>query len=656
VSTSLQGWRQPLSYLAAAALLAGIYARFKGLDSAPLAVDEYYLARSIENVLHTGIPAFNCGGLYMRGVLLQYSAAAMQASGFSAEFAARFISALSGLLCIPAVFILGDRVHGRVVGLLAVIVVALSVWEIEMARFGRMYAPFQAVFLWYLVFFLRYTVDRDARALWPMIVLSIVGPLVWEAGVFLPLANLLSLFLQRWPDRLQPRDWTYLVSCSALLALALTLWFLMSDLIGNNSFIGYTAESWPLGYDRSMSLVPADPLTTLRLPLIAFSQHLWLIAAAIIPLAATLWALRWIWQLRSQRFLAAGLLVMLTAAVAHQFLAVTVIGLSLLLTRVASWQMLLSRQSAPLQVAVVACGLFWLAFGVVFVDWRGAGADGLARRAAMLTYQFLRFPDFIAVVIRPWARAVPRLGVGLLLGISVAIYRAARYKGTPNYERILLLMFVVLLLAVSASHQPREETRYVFFLYPVAIIVALTTIARAAASLARPRAIATGITSAVALGGFALSEDFQPHHLRYIDSPTETFRAGMSAAMQSHLVIREDYRAMSLWLQQHRSGQDIVINGVHGLDDYYSGINYFYVDQRSPNFPKWSCSHGTVERWGNYPLLYSIDSLTSLLPPNTTAYLVAFVYDREQLLLSLAALHPQVVMSEGDTIILKLQG
>ena len=42
---------------------------------------------------------------------------------------------------------------GRDVGLIAVAVLALSVWEIEIGRFGRMYAPFQALFAWYIVFF-----------------------------------------------------------------------------------------------------------------------------------------------------------------------------------------------------------------------------------------------------------------------------------------------------------------------------------------------------------------------------------------------------------------------------------------------------------------------------------------------------------------------
>jgi hypothetical protein len=648
MTASLQGWRRPLWYLAAAALLAGIYARFKGLGSAPLAVDEYYLAQSIENVLRTGVPAFNCGGLYMRGLVLQYSSALLQLNGSSAEFAPRFLSAIASLISIPAVYLLGRRTHGRIIALLAISIIALSVWEVEMARFARMYAPFQAVFLWYLVFFMRYTVDRDARALWPMIALSVVGPLVWEGGVFLDLLNLLSLFLRRWPNSMRRADWVYLLSCTALLTIA--LWFAAAD------FRGYNANSWPPGYVLSVSKAAPDPITTLRLPLGALRQHPWWGVAVIVPAVGIIVALRWIWTLRARRFLAAGLIAMLIAAVAHQFLAVGATALLLLLTGLISWKEFFDVSARPMHVAVILCALFWLSFGIVLADWHGSIATSFARRVSLLGYQLLRFPDFVSVVARPWAAAVPRLGIGLLLLVGAAFIRAAKNNKTSNYERVVCVTFLVLLLAASASHPPRQETRYVFFLYPVALILALTTLARVADSLIRRPAIAVAATSAFALGGFALSEDFDPHHLLYIDTPAETFRVGLAPRQQSHLVVREDYRFIAHWLQQHRSDAALLINGVHGLDHYYPGFNYFYVDVHDPNFPDWTCGRGTVERWGNYPLLYSVNALVATVTAKRSAYLVAFAYNREQILASLALLHPRVALSDGNIIVINLRG
>jgi hypothetical protein len=638
--------RQPLAYLAAAAVLIGVAARFKGLGSAPFNVDEYFLARSIENVLRSGIPAYACGGFYLRGLLSQYLAAGLQLGGLSAELAPRLISVFSSLLCLPAVYILGRRVHGRSVGLLAVTVLALSVWEIETARFGRMYAPFQAVFLWYLVFFMRCTVDRDPRALWPMIALSIIGPLVWEGGAFLALANLLSLFLQRWPGRILRSDLIYLVACTLLLALA--GWFVTTD------FRGYVTDSWPAGYVLSLSPPPPDPITALRLPPMTLRHHPWWAATVIAPLIAALMSLRWMWGFRSRGYAVAALAAMLVAAAAHQFLVVAAIALLLLLTRLVRWEEFFTPAARSFWLAIALCAIFWLALGVTQVDWHGTG--GLPRKLATLAYPLFSFPDFIDVVVRPWVRAVPYLAAGLLLLLAVASYRAARYDDRPIDARVLLITLLVMVLGASASHPPRQETRYLFFLYPIAIVIALATIARAAQLLGGRAAATTAITTAFALGGFALSEDFQPRHLLRIDDRYETFRLGMNGGSQSHLVIRDDYRAIARWLEQHADTHHVVINGVHGLDHYYSGITYFFVDQHDPNFPGWSCRRGTRERWGNYPLLNSIDALTSAVATSSQAYLVVFGYNIDQIVLALAALHPRVAMTEGNIVVLELHG
>src|ERR1700722_13700446 len=208
-----------LGMVTAAALVAGIYGRFKGIATAPLGVDEFYMSRSIDFLMRTGLPHFPCGGYYTRGVLYQYLVALLRWDGLSAEFSGRLVTALSSLLLLPAAYLLGRRIHGRTVGLLVVTVLAVSIWEIEMARFGRMYAPFQAVFAWYLVFFLRYTLDRNRRALGAMVALSVLGVLTWEGGVFIGLINLLPPFIQHKNGRLRRADWLYLAGMSALLIL-----------------------------------------------------------------------------------------------------------------------------------------------------------------------------------------------------------------------------------------------------------------------------------------------------------------------------------------------------------------------------------------------------------------------------------------------------
>ncbi len=84
-----------LLILVPAAMLVGLYGRFKGIGSWPLGVDEFYTSRSVDHVLLTGWPRFPCGGYYTRGVLFQYLVAGLRLSGLSPEFAGRFLCAHS---------------------------------------------------------------------------------------------------------------------------------------------------------------------------------------------------------------------------------------------------------------------------------------------------------------------------------------------------------------------------------------------------------------------------------------------------------------------------------------------------------------------------------------------------------------------------------
>ena len=172
-----------------AALAVGLYGRFVGLGVWAFGVDEFYISRSIDNVLRTGLPKFLCGGFYTRGLTYQYVVALVRHFSVSPEYAGRVVSAVWSLVGLPAAYVIGRRLGGRTLGLMMVIILSASVWEIEMARFARMYAPYQSIFLWYLVFFLRYTVDRDRSALVPMVLLSIFGVFTWEGGAILGVAN-----------------------------------------------------------------------------------------------------------------------------------------------------------------------------------------------------------------------------------------------------------------------------------------------------------------------------------------------------------------------------------------------------------------------------------------------------------------------------------
>jgi Dolichyl-phosphate-mannose-protein mannosyltransferase len=626
--------------LLVAAVFAGLYGRFKGLGTWPLAVDEYYIARSVENILRLGLPEYDCGGFYIRGVVFQYMAAALQLGGLSPELAPRLIAAVSSLLVLPAAFLLGRRLHGTTVGLLAVIVLSLSIWEIEMARFGRMYAPFQAVFAWYLLYFIRHTVDGDRRALLPMFGLSVLGVLVWEGGVFLALTNLLPPFLRRTDGRLSRADWSYLViAFTVMVPLYL---YATNDL----RFAGEEAalpESFQNADRKTFDPRALPPLWS-TLP----ANSLWL-SLAVVPAFAAIPAIRWLLRFRQHYVTALGLLTALLAVAFHQLGAAAAILLLLMLTRLLDWRELFSRRVLPFWLASITFTVFWIGYGV-FGPERLKGLGDQLPAWAWLAYHFVRFPDFVMEVVRPLSNAVPMLGLGLLALIAIACIQTI-LESPPRLSpgRVLLVILLFLLLAVSATGKPRTETRYVFFLYPLAILIGSAVIQQVAERIFSDAKRASVAGSLAALLAFASSEDFRPMHLANVDSAAVNFRLGMDTGASSHYQPRADIRAAATWLQNNVGGADaLVINGFPSVDFYFGAFDYAYIERTHQRYKAYACERGARDRWGNLPLLADEREISAHLRLNQRAFMVLSSQNRMTLAPTLAAWRPYVRWRSAD--------
>lgn len=631
------GQRRVFFAFVTAAVVVGVIVRFKGLGKWPFGVDEYYFGQSVQNVLRFGIPAFECGGYYMRGVALQYMAAGLQLLGLSAELAPRAIAAVSSLLALPAVFLLGRRLHGTTVGLLVVALLALSVWEIEMGRFGRFYAPFQAVFLWYLVCFLRYTVDRQRQGLWGMVVLSILAMFVWDGGLLLAVANLLPPFLNHERARLTGSQWRYL---AATMGLLLALYWL------HTLDFRQVLDGRPPGIDEVMAAARTDAPAEPKQLFSTITRHPPLLLIGLVPLALACWALRWMLRLRDRWLTAIGLIVALGAAILHQFLVViAVLGL-LLLTRMLDWRELFDRRALPFLAAIAVAAVFWLAFGLATASWRHGVTMSSSGVLVGLAYQFLGFPDVLDMVARPWGQAIPILALSILILLMVAASRAIfSERVTSPAERALLVVTLVMLLLVGVANAPRLETRYSFFLYPVLLLIAVTVLFRAVELLARRSSAAPLLATVVVASWFALAEDFQPRHLMNIDSAEINFRQGMKPRVASHYYGRSDIRATAEWLAAHANPHvDLLISGpgIARLDFYYPNLDFVYVDPSDQRLRAWSCQRGTVERWSNLPLVYRPAELEARIQASPRTYLVIDSRWTEDFLPQLQHLEPDI--------------
>jgi hypothetical protein len=624
-------------------------ARFKGLAAASLSSDEYFIVQSVRNVLRTGWPAFDCGGWYQRGLLLQYLSAGLQLLGVSEAVAPRLIAALSSVSALPAVFGIGRRAYNPTVGLIAVSLLLVSLWEIEIARFGRMYTPFQAITAWYALYFLRYTVDRSSSAFWAMVLLSFAGILTWEGGVFLAAANLLPLFVIREPIKLTPAFAGKLVVI--LLLVAFGYWLAVADLRVTS------LEAWPENYTGETFEVGSGlfDLAPNYLPTI-FSKPLWLLLG-VVPLVAAGFALRNVFGLRSRPLATVGLLFAVAAAVCGQLAGVTTILVMLVVLRVVDWAELLGASMRSFRLSLVVSTIFWLVFVAVVFDWRGIDAGSFVRGAALFAYQFARIPNFINVAIWPWSRSVPILGFVMFVALAAAVARVtqASRAGPLTAERALLALVLGTLVCAAMSTPPRIETRYTFFLYPLVLLLGVGALWSFVAARLRSARVAGAVATASAFAVFAVTEDFDLDHLLHVDRADVLLRAGMSANLATHYVGRGDDPALVRWLDANVvPGRDIVITGYHVLDYYYPNVAYFFVDDRDEAFGQWSCHRGTIERWTNKPMLYTTDALESAVPERGRVFLVVFD-DGGRLLSELSGARPKVVWSTPGLQIIEIE-
>lgn len=652
-----QWWRLKrwpwLALLAGGCVLAGALARFWAIGRWPLAVDEYYIAESVRSILRTGIPELPCGGFYGRGLLLQYGAAALQLASVGPELAPRLIAAVSSLAALPAVYVLGRRLAGPQIGLAAVAIVALSVWEVEVARFGRMYAPFQAIFLWYLVCFVRYTIDGVRGALAGMIALSALGALVWEGGAMIVATSLLPPFLARPSGRLERRDAIYLAGMAICLAL---VWRLANlNTVGMND-----AADLPANYEEATRIDPSR-LAGAIMPLLTLRAHpAWAVVALVPAAIALLAAARILRELpaRERPAPALGLAAAVGCVLAQQIELAGAIVLLLLLIGAFRAGELFSRPMLAFHASVLASTFFWVAYSLATSDWVAPGVS-LPRKLLLLGFELTRFPDILRVIAVPWGRTVPVLSAALLALLAGACLHAiTRPANTSRSERAFLLIFVGLLLCVGAADPPRFETRYVFFLYPLALLIALTTIARGARAILPSSRLALPAGVLAALCAFALAEDFQPRHLWNIGTYAINYRIGMSDLEADHYQNRSETRSAAIWLSRHVDARhDLIINTFPGVDFYFPNMSFFFMPDSDPRFENWSCRHGTVARWSNRPLIHTLQGLEAELASGRRTWMVVETARFGPFLSKLPGVRSRVEWSSraGDISIISLQ-
>jgi len=591
-------------------MLFGIYARFKGIATWPLSDDEYHTVASVNNLLEHGFPYFDCGGIYSRGMLYQYFLAFLNLIfGENEILAYRSANALFSLLALPAIYLLTKKIAGKESAIIALLFYLVSTWEVEYARLIRMYMPFQILFVWYLLYLYKVTIENNLDKLKHLLIISVVSVFVFEEGIFLTIINITLL---AFIDRANYKETKIKIFAGlSVLISAASLLYLRTDFTHFGLLDNLPADINPLNYGT-----PKNTLGPLQLPLLLLphlvNYKLWFFSWIPLCIPAITSLIITTKYYRSWPIFLLSFLVVL-------FVALNLFTLALL--SIATFYFLgwLSTERAPrhlyLHIIFVAIiyGIFWITFSIntdiLTIIYGDTTVINLKKALVVL----FKYPNYYNKILSQWYGGMPAFTVIfsaiIFVGLSLGLIRK------KDRNKFIDQLFIILLLIstmVAISLQPYHNSRYTFMLYPVAIIV-LVYYLHVIINLLNIKRHNNSALLVSALCLLYISDDHVFSYLNNIDSKEINFKIGFTAERRFHLRNRLDFLTPAEYINERLTPSDLVVTAIRPVDYYLNRLDYYYITPEDSEFKGVSACAGEKEIWTNANLLYDYDMLVELL-------------------------------------------
>jgi len=590
----------------------GIFGRFSGLGSFPLAVDEYYFVQSVKAILEHGVPAFETGGYYSRALLVQYLTAASIWLFGDGGFAYRVPAALFSLATIPLAYFYGQKRLGSSGGVVLAVLLLVSAWEIEFGRFARMYSALQFFTLLFFVATDKAADQKHSRWSYAPHVTLLVAMLVHEFAIllvpFLVLAAI-ETHVNEAHGRLRLR-WGYLLVTSGV---ALLCYFIFANDLRNVGVV----NRLPADYVPPPRPPTAD--SPWRLPILPFfpesvAEMVPVLIALLSAAAAGGFVLlkRLSVSVEESDLLGALLLI---AAVFHQFLFAALVAVLM-----AARGHLLGTEPAKRRARVVLAlafglGACWLAYAVSSQAWipdtfrpeYGYSPNYTLPKALIRT--FLGWPDVIDSVVLPWMRDLPVTGAA---AIAAGAYQLASRGRAPlmTWARHPAVILVAVAMAFGVHVTDYSSIRYSFFIYPFVLALILLSGTEAATALVRRFKGDARFGRAAGLAGclvlFTVSSDLHLRQIVGVATAPVRFRLDEFQRYESIWYERWDYESPAVFLNNRAglsNGDKVIVVEQQPVSFYLEVPHAVYYSRTSNLYWDHSRAEGTVDLWSNQPLL-----------------------------------------------------
>lgn len=545
----------------------------------------------------------------MRSILYQYMAAPFLLWGANDEFYLRLFPVCCNIIAFWPFYKLSKKISGSFIACIAVTIFSLSLWEIEFARFARMYAPFQALFLFYILFLYKLIVNNDHNSWKWLWVISCLSLFIYEGSIFLLILNFLPFFL----DKSQFTIKRFLIC----LIIFLVGYFYLSFNFQNFGQHIIFPKDMPV-HNNSTGKISSPLLLVSTIHSILGWGFFGILSAISLFLIYKLFKSGDFDYRIKILFSACALLSLLNLFA----LIASIIFLSLTLN-IINFAYFKKKELQNILILIFCSLIFWITYCFLSKDWlelfQHLNQFSLKKMIVILT----KYPDVYEQIIYPWINWIPKLSLVLTFFILMGIIETTLvdYKKRRGY--LLLLSIVILLsLVIGVLKTPTHTTRYTYFLYPIIILLSLVSVRNIAFFLVKNRNIALIGTAFFFFLAFTYTEDFNLGYIKNIDSIKNNFRIHLDKKLSYNLFIRYDWKHPSEFINSNMSKQDIVVS-INSLPSsyYLRRVDYIFL---SRDFRQLVRCNGTKERWSNADVIYKKNNLFNLLDTSTsTVWLIA---------------------------------
>jgi len=604
----------------AVCILLGFYFRIKGLSNGGFSnSDEYYIAKSVHNILEYGVPKYALGGYYTRGLIYQYLSTLLLLTGFNEVFALRIIPVVFNILSIPAIYLLAKKINGKVLIASIIFLFCFSILEIEYSRLARYYTPFQMLFLWYIYFLYKTVVESDNKFFKWMLLLSIASMFMYEGSIFLVVLNFVPFVLSKKKISLSRLAYVVIIFIAAFLYLKIDF-----RNLGVTNYLPNDVQL--INYDDNIA-----PIDLPHIFIQTFSSINWYLLL-LIPLISILFYGSYILKKTNEKKIG---LIFFCFALLSLFNLYGIISISFVLLFLIGWIKFehLRSKSFYFLVAVLFINFFfYLIYGLTSHSWYRFFPEESHISINKLFWVFINYPNFYEKIIIPWLKPMPFFIVFTFLfvvGYLVILLFKSKNGNDKEFTNANFLFAIVIFLVsfVAIIRTPYNDVRYVFFVYPLILFLILFSMKTIGKFLTKRMKYSYALYSIFFVLFIPLSSDYSLYHLLKIDSNEIRYRTIYKAEQKNIYYYQEDYITPSKVINKNVGSSDLVMTTFTPItiEYYLKKLDFIYLNYKDPEFSSRSREKGKKELWTNANLIYKEeDFINKIKDSKSLVWLIDF--------------------------------